>query len=167
MGTIAQTVQQTSLHRTIMRKLCLGVSLEAIAQDCGVEVAHLEKVVKAPLFQQELNKMQAAVDTEVAQQAAELEAEKDPIIKKLRGLVPRAINRLGAEIDNFDPEQGATAGTRLKAVEMVIAMEGTYSPKKDNGPAAPTVILNFSPAKLDAVKKKMGLVIDIPQEAPA
>lgn len=150
-----------------MRRICLGVPLEVIALDEGVEVKHLKSIIDAPLFKQELAKMQEAVDVEVTQKAAELAAEKDPIISRLRRLVPQAVNRIGSEMDNFDPESGATATSRLQAAKMIIEMEGTYAPKKDSGPSNPTIVLNFSPAKIAAIQAKRGMVIDVPQEAPA
>lgn len=157
------TKSAPTLHRHIMRKMCLGVALEDIAVEEGIPVESLRKVINGKTFQLELAHMQEQIDKEVQERAADMEAEKDPVIRRLRKLVPQAVTRIASEMDNCDPDSGASSATRLAAAKLLIEMDGRYTPNKQNG-TAPTIILNFSQDKVAAIQKKLGKVIDIQPE---
>lgn len=150
-----------------MRQLTSGMTIQKIATLEGLPEAEVKKVVDSPLFQSGLREMQKQMDEKVTQEVAEEVAKKDPILQRLRNMVPRALDTVEAELDNYDLEVGANSSTRLKAASMVIEMDGRYAPKKQEDKQN-IIVLNVSQSKLDTVFRRTAHLVnqDVSQLAP-
>ena len=151
-------IKINSIHRLLMRKMLLGRTVEDICLEEGLDVELYKKASETALFKSEMKEMAAQVTTELATETASEMAKMDPMIRKLKGLVPAAVDRIADEMHNFNKDDGATASTRLDAAKTIIAMEGSYSPKKEAGSIAPIININFSPAKLAMVEKRAAII---------
>ena len=152
---IKEPEELPSVHRKIMRQLCLGKTIEQVCEEEQLPIDQTRKVVNSPLFQQAMAQMQAEIDANLAVEQARKKIEGASLQQRLRDMVPTALSTIEGELTNFDPATGANAGSRLRAAEMVIGMEGSLSPERHKKVAQGNIIqINFSAHKLDFLRKR-------------
>lgn len=101
-------------HREIMRRLVMGESQKAIAEDMGLTPTRISQLVNSPLFQAEMQRMSAHVD----------EATYDAM-KALRGLQQAAVETIADSMNNIDLPHLA-----FKAAREVLDRTGVSVPKQ-------------------------------------
>ena len=112
-------------HRTVALYLAMGSSLVDVCEVLGLKYETWRQIEKAPLFIEEVKRIQEKREEELLDKA-----EEDPIYLKLKLATNRAASMLVSEIENLDSETGGTAGTRIKAAESILDRTG-YGKKQD------------------------------------
>jgi len=134
------------IYSIVAREMALGISLSDICKARGLNLESLQRVARGDLFQQEVKRVQGEIEQQIIEKAVE-----DPVLQKLQALSYRAVTTLSDEMDNYDPELGGSATTRISAADKILNKAG-YSGKKDGADSASVIILSLSEAKLNSVK---------------
>ena len=154
------------IHRAVARSLARGFSLEKTLSEFGImNVSRWKTIVSSPFFQMEVKRFEALLEEEILK-----EESTDPIWVKLKDAREKAVERVSAEVDNDDPEQGANASTRLKASFGILDRTG-YGVKSTQEAAQTAITINlisgqfekvFSPRALqvqpDSIRGEAGLL---------
>ena len=134
-------------HRAVARYLALGVKLEDICQMYSLNLSSWRQITTSPLFQHEVARVAGELEDRILDDAV-----KDPVLAQLKAGTLSAVKRLLVEADNCNPEEGANAGTRIRAAESILDRCG-YNYKQE--PAQNNVIfVALGSEKLDAVLGK-------------
>lgn len=143
MATLPQTT--TGKHRLVITLLATGkYTLKAICEKYNLNYDWMKKVAGSELFQRELARAREKFQDELL--AKELE---DPAMQALRQSAGRAAEVLVSEMDNYNPDSGASAATRIKAADSILDRIGLAAPKSQEREAAPQVVINISTEKLE------------------
>jgi len=134
------------VYSMVAREMALGLSLVDICKARGLPLDSLQRVARGDLFKEEVKRCQALIDQELLEHAS-----NDPILLKLKVLSDKAVDTLGVELDNYDPECGASSTSRISASKAVLDRAG-YGSKREDEKAAQVIILSLSETKLNAVK---------------
>ena len=99
-------------HRRLMRELCAGLTLKAASVAVNLSAHRAREIVKSPLFQREMARMQTDIDKLFAKEMAE-----NPVLKAQGRLEETSIAAADALIDGLDsPDQKER---RFTAVEIL------------------------------------------------
>jgi hypothetical protein len=134
------------VYTIIAREMALGLDLRDICDARKLNYDSIVRVSRGELFKAEVTRLQAVIEDEMVTTALE-----DPVLAKLKLLSYNAVGRMSDEMDNYDPETGASAATRLSASKAILDKAG-YSGKRDDNDGAKVIILSLSTEKLKAVK---------------
>ena len=147
------------IYTMVAHELALGIELRDICEARGLKYESIQRVARGDIFQQELKRFQNEIEREMVESAA-----TDPILRKLQGLSYRAVTTLGEELDNHDPEDGASATSRIAASRGILDRAG-YSGKSESDKDVKVIIM-LSEGKLDAVKKATDITAEVLEQVP-
>lgn len=137
-------------HKTVARYLAMGLGLREICEMLMLNYGSWQQIVATPLFKHEINR----VAQEIEERAIEA-AVTDPVLLRIKSATLNAVNRLVNEVDNIDPESGASATSRIRAAESILDRCG-YSTMKDDKPIG-AVFIPVTQDKLDAIMAKSSI----------
>lgn len=145
-------------YKIVARYLALGVPLEDVCTTLGFSLQTWTRIISEPLFKEELSRIQKEIEDRIVEDAV-----SDPVHAKLKAASVKATNLLIAEVENNNPEEGANAGTRIKAANSILDRAGyttgiqqssgvniTFQLSKDK--------LNFALSKAGAVEPQPDIV---------
>lgn len=141
-------------YRAVARYMAMGISLSTICDNLGLSLERWRVVVNEPLFKDILKSANDMMDEKLGEEVA-----TDPIFIKMKMAGKKAVDRVIAEIDNFDVKSGANASSRLKASEDILSRIGYF--KKDGPIASANVTIEVSEGKALVINRSV-----IPSEAP-
>ena len=84
---IQQRKRLHTWHRELMRRVAVGEEPSKVAKELGFSVANAQQLVKSPLFQQELAKMQARLDESLYDAFSEIRNLQPEAVLALKQLV--------------------------------------------------------------------------------
>ena len=134
------------IYSIVAREIALGLSLQDISIARGLKLESIQRIARGDLFKEEVKKCLGMIDQELIEHAA-----TDPILLRLKSLSSKAVTSLADEMENYDPEIGASSASRISASKAILDRAG-YSQKREDEKAAQVIILSLSEAKLNAVK---------------
>ena len=127
-------------YRAVARYLAMGIDLRVICENLGLSVQRWQVIVGEPIFKDILRVVQESMEDKLAD-----EVGNDPILIQMKMAGGAAVKRMVAEIDNLDPNEGASSVSRLKAAEGILSRIGYY--KKDTPAGAAHVTIEISDRK--------------------
>lgn len=134
-------------HRAVARYLALGVRLEDICAMYSLNLSSWRQIVTSPLFKHEVERVSSELEDRILEDAA-----KDPVMAQLKAGTLTAVKTLLHEAENHNPEEGASAGTRIRAAESILDRCGyNYKPE---APQSNVIFVSLGSEKLDAVLGK-------------
>ncbi len=143
---MSYTLQKLSnVHALVARELALGIPLEKICESKGLSLNSWRSIVTAPLFRSKVTELQQEIENQMIDDHV-----CDPTLATLRSETLSSAKTLVEERDNWATETGASSNSRIKAALAILDMTG-YN-KSSTEDKAPSIVINLSPAKLQAVK---------------
>ena len=144
---MADLVKLKEMHKIVARELAKGRVLKDICTALELKVTSWYSIVNAPLFQEEVSRLSRKLEEESLD-----EVRDNPVIARLEEESLTSVEMLAKERDNFNEEQGATSGSRIKAANSILD-RAQYGSKRDE-PLTSAVVINLSQAMLDRVSKE-------------
>lgn len=108
-------------YKAVARYMATGIPLEVICGNLGLSLDRWRQVVGESVFKDILRQTEENMDERLGEVISE-----DPVFIKMKMAGKKAVDRIVEEIDNFAEDQGANAGTRLKAAEGILSRIGYY-----------------------------------------
>ena len=127
--------------------MALGISLEEISKNLGLNLASWRQIVCEPLFKQEVARIGRELEDRLLDSAV-----SDPILAKMKMNAMKAVEVLVQEMENVEKEMGGTAATRIKAADSLLDRVGYNTPQLQANQNI--IFLEMSSEKLSALKGK-------------
>ena len=152
MSGVIDTKNISPIGNLIAYDMALGLDYGDIATNHSLTLDQVAKMARGNLVQKKVREHMAALEARMLEDTAE-----NPVRRFLhsKGLV--AGRRLVDEMDNEDPELGASASTRIKAAEAVLKLGG-HTPKEES--SAVSMVINISAGKAEMAGKIAKEVIE-------
>lgn len=135
------------IYSIVAREIALGIDLADICATRSLNLESMKRVARGDIFKQEVKRFQSEIEQQMLEKVNE-----DPVLQKLQALSYRAITTLSDEMENYDPDMGGSASTRISAADKILTKAG-YSGKKDGIETANVIVLSLSENKLNSVKQ--------------
>ncbi len=130
-----------SKHKAVARYLALGFPLSDICDALGLNKATWARTVSEPIFREELSRIQMELEDRILDDGV-----KDPVYAALKIGAAKSVQTLLAEQANMNPEEGASASTRIKAANSILDRVGYNSAPQQ---AAVNITFQLSREKLE------------------
>jgi len=130
-----------SKHKAVARYLALGFPLSDICNALGLNKTTWSRTISEPIFQEELSRVQTELEDRILDDGV-----KDPVYAALKMGATKAVATLRAELENTNPEEGASASTRIKAANSILDRVGYNSARQQ---AAVNITFQLSREKLE------------------
>lgn len=136
-----------SVHRTVARYLALGIPLSNVCESLGLNLSTWRQISAQELFKAEVKRIEGEIESQFVE-----EQSSDPVFLELKAASRQAAKRLTEEVNNFDPDTGASAATRIKAATSVLDRIGLTG-VTDQRPQT-MINIQISQAKADLLAKQ-------------
>jgi hypothetical protein len=141
-------ITKSSQLRTVARYLALGMSLPDICTAYGLPYDHWKTATDTLIFRKEYERISLELEKRFLEDATE-----DPVVARLRLASSKAASRLSEEVDNFDPESGASAATRIRAADSILDRIG-YTKKQEQSAPPALILVHLNASDFAAARAK-------------
>lgn len=134
-----------SKHRAVARYLAVGLPLDKICDNLGLNYATWKTISNQELFKEAVRLIQVELEDRLID-----ESISDPVLLKIKLEAGKSVDRLVLERDMVETELGASSTTRISAAKSLLALSG-YD--KDQKAMSPMITINLTQDKIAAVMR--------------